>query len=130
MKSIKFPNMFGTSGTKVWEESEYRKATAQNLKLSLLSMRGHLLGDPYFGISLQQFMFEPNNYILRDQLVDTIYTQIAIFIPQLRVQRKDIKIIQDKRKACCYCQIYGINNFDYTPNSFELLLFSSDEKTV
>ena len=130
MKSIKFPNMFGTSSTNVWEENEYKHATAQNLKLTLLSMRGHLLGDPYFGVALQQYMFEPNNYILRDQLIDAIYTQVAIFIPQLRVQRRDIKIIQDKRKACCYCQIHGVNNMDYTPNSFELLLFSSGEDII
>ena len=42
MKSIKFPNMFGTSSTNVWEENEYKHATAQNLKLTLLSMRGFM----------------------------------------------------------------------------------------
>lgn len=126
MKSIKFPKMFGTSHTEVWEESEYKKATEQNLKLNLLSARGELLGDPYFGMLLQQYMFDQNSYILRDILIDMIYTQVAIFIPQLKVERRDITIFQDRRRGHLLCQIYGINRIDYTPNTYELLLFNNE----
>ena len=126
MRSIKFPKMFGTSHTEGWEESEYKKATEQNLKLNLLSARGELLGDPYFGMLLQQYMFDQNSFILRDILIDMIYTQVAIFIPQLKVERRDITIFQDRKRGHLLCQIYGINRIDYTPNKYELLLFSNE----
>jgi hypothetical protein len=123
MKSIKFPNMFSTNSTKVWEESEYLKATDQNLKLVIQSMHGELLGDPYFGTLLKEYMFDQNSYILRDIIADMIYTQVAIFIPQLYVTRKGIEIFQNKRKGQLICQIHGINQLDFQANTFELELF-------
>ena len=126
MKSIKFPNMFGTSHTEVWQETEYKQATEQNLRLNLLSMRGELLGDPYFGMILKQYLFEQNSYILRDILIDMVYTQIAIFIPQLKVERRDITIFQDRRRGHLLCQIHGINKIDYTPNTYELILMKAE----
>ena len=128
MKSIKFPNMFSTNSTKVWEESEYLKATDQNLKLVVQSMHGELLGDPYFGTLLREYMFDQNSYILRDIIADMIYTQVAIFIPQLYVTRRDIQIFQDKRKGQLICQVHGINQLDYQPNTFELLLFKDSQE--
>lgn len=128
MRSIKFPKMFGTSHTEVWQESEYKKATEQNLKLTLLSMRGTLLGDPYFGMLLHQYLFEQNSYILRDILIDMVYTQVAIFIPQLKVERRDITIFQDQRRGHLLCQIYGINQIDYTPNTYELILMQAETR--
>lgn len=128
MKSIKFPNMFSTNSTKVWEESEYLKATDQNLKLVIQSMHGELLGDPYFGTLLEEYMFDQNSYILRDIIADMIYTQVAIFIPQLYVTRRDIQIFQDKRKGQLICQVHGVNQLDYQPNTFELLLFKESQE--
>ena len=128
MKSIKFPNMFSTNSTKVWEESEYLKATDQNLKLVIQSMHGELLGDPYFGTLLREYMFDQNSYILRDIIADMIYTQVAIFIPQLYVTRRDIQIFQDKRKGQLICQVHGVNQLDYRPNTFELLLFKESQE--
>jgi hypothetical protein len=124
---MKFPKMFGTNSTRVWQESEYKEATAQNIKLVLQSMRGELLGDPYFGLVLQQYMFDQNSYLLRDIIADMVYTQIAIFIPQLYVTRSGIEIIQDKQKGKLYCQIRGINQIDYKPNTYELLLFNNEQ---
>lgn len=127
MKSIKFPRMFSTNSTRVWQESEYREATAQNIKLVLQSARGELLGDPYFGMLLQQYMFDQNSYVLRDIIADTIYTQLAIFIPQLHLTRQGIEIFQDKRKGQLICQIHGINQIDYQPNTYELILFNDTQ---
>lgn len=127
MKSIKFPNMFSTNSTRVWQESEYLDATSQNLKLLVQSMHGELLGDPYFGVLLREYMFDQNSYILRDIIADMIYTQVAIFIPQLYVTRRGIEIFQDKRKGQLICQIHGINQLDFQPNTFELLLFTNEQ---
>lgn len=124
MRSLKFPKMFGTNHTEVWLESEHRQATLQNIKLALASVRGELLGDPYFGMLIQQYTYEPNSYVLRDIIADMIYTQLAIFIPQLKVTRQGITIIQNKRKGQLICQISGINQIDFTPNAYELILFT------
>lgn len=124
MRSLKFPKMFSTNHTEVWLESEHRQATLQNIKLALASVRGELLGDPYFGMLIQQYTYEPNSYVLRDIIADMIYTQLAIFIPQLKVTRQGITIIQNKRKGQLICQISGINQIDFTPNTYELILFT------
>ena len=126
MKSLKFPKMFGTNYTQVWPESNYKEATAQNTKLLLHSMRGELLGDPYFGMLLQKYKFNQNSYVTRDLIADMVYTQVAIFIPQLKVTRKGITILQDRKKGQLICQIRGINQIDYQPNTYELVLFSND----
>ena len=127
MRSIHFPHMFNTNSTRVWKSSEYLNATKQNTKLVLYSERGELIGDPYFGLMLKQFMFDQNNYILRDQIIDMIYTQLAIFIPQVHVERKDITVFQDREKAKLYCEFSGVNQIDYQLNTYQLVLFDSNE---
>ena len=127
MRSIKFPYMFSTNGTRVWKASEYLEATKQNTKLVLHCERGELIGDPYFGLLLRHFMFDQNNYVLRDQIIDMIYTQLAIFIPQVYVERKNITVFQDREKAKLYCEFSGINKIDYQPNTYSLVLFDESE---
>ena len=100
MRSIKFPNMFRSNSTEVWKSSEYLKATKQNTFLILQTERGELECDPYFGLMLKHYLFSQNNYILKDMLIDTIYTQLALFLPQLKILRNSIEIIQDKE---CFC---------------------------
>ena len=127
MRSIKFPKMFNNSSTRVWKSSEYKEPTTQNTKLLLNSERGELIGDPYFGLLLKHFMFDPNSYILRDQIIDMIYTQLAVFIPQVKVERKNISVFQDKEKAKLYCEFTGINQIDFTVNTYYLVLFEETE---
>ena len=127
MRSIKFPRMFNTNSTRVWKPSEQLKATKQNTKLVLYSERGELIGDPYFGLMLRHFLFDQNNYVLRDQIIDMIYTQLAIFIPQVKVERKDVNVFQDREKAKLYCEFSGINQIDYSLNTYQLVLFDEGE---
>lgn len=126
MRSIKFPKMFNTSNTNVWKSSEYLEATKQNTRLVLLSTRGELFGDPYFGLMLKRYLFDQNNYVLRDAIIDMIYTQLATFIPQVSVKRKDINIFQDREKGKLYCEFSGINQIDYQPNTYNLVLFEGE----
>jgi phage baseplate assembly protein W len=123
MRSIKFPKMFSTSSTNVWKSSEYVKATTQNTILLLNTSRGELFGDPYFGVLLKRYLFDQNNYILRDSIIDVIYTQLALFIPQVKVRREDISIVQDREKGKLYCEFSGISQIDYTNNTYNLILF-------
>ena len=123
MRSYKFPNMFNTNSSQIWRVDEYGKATRQNALILLQSERGELICDPYFGILLKHYMFNQNSYILKDMLIDTIYTQLAIFLPQIKVSRNNIDIISDKLKGKLYCSFSGISQIDYTHNTFNLLLF-------
>lgn len=123
MRSFKFPNMFKSNSSQIWREDEYNEATKQNVLVLLQSERGELECDPYFGILLKHYMFNQNSYILKDMLIDTIYTQIAIFLPQVKVTRDSIDIVSDEIKGKLYCSFSGINQIDYTHNTFNLLLF-------
>ena len=123
MRSYKFPKMFKSNSSNIWRADEYGKATRQNVLLLLQSERGELECDPYFGLLLKHYMFNQNSYILKDMLIDTIYTQIAIFLPQVRVTRNSINLVTDKLKGRLYCSFSGINQIDYTHNTFNLLLF-------
>lgn len=123
MRSWKFPKMFNTNSSNIWKSTEYHEATIQNTKLVLHSTRGELFGDPYFGLLLKKFMFDQNSYVLKDQIIDMIYTQLALFIPQVKVNRNDIDIVQDQEKGRLYCQFSGINQIDYQLDTFNLLLF-------
>jgi len=123
MRSWKFPKMFSTNSSNIWKSTEYHDATVQNTILLLHTTRGELFGDPYFGLMVKRYMFDQNNYVLRDAIIDMIYTQLAMFIPQVSVKRKDIEIIQDKEKGKLYCRFSGINQIDYQLNTFNLILF-------
>lgn len=122
MNSIKFPNMFTSSRTKVVADHD---ATTQNLLLLLKSERGDFADDPEFGIRLKRFTYDQNDYILKDMIIDEIYTKIAVFMPQLTVDRKDITITQDR--ASLYVNIRAINNLDFTTDLYNLALLQGEE---
>jgi len=122
MQSFKFPNMFNTASSNIWKSSEYLNATKQNVILLLHTERGELFGDPYFGLMLKHYLYDQNNYILKEAIIDVMYTQLALFIPQVKVKREDIDIIQDKEKGKLYCKFSGINQIDYQPNTYNLVL--------
>ena len=123
MRTIKFPKMFNTNNTRVWKSSEYLDATKQSTELLLHTTRGELFGDPYFGLMLKRYLFDQNSYILKDAIIDMIYTQLSLFIPQVKVRREDIEIIQDREKGKLYCTFSGVSQIDYTHNTYNLLLF-------
>ena len=123
MNSISFPNMFTTTSTLVVKDKD---ASMQDLKLLLASEKGELFGDPFFGVRIKKYTFNQNNYVLRDILVDEIFTQVKIFAPQLTVNRNDIKVIQKGNKL--YATIKGINKLDFTTDMYQLELFQEDEE--
>lgn len=124
MTTIGFPKMFTNSNTLVVRDSH--KATMQNLKLLLSSEKGEFFGDPYYGIKLKAYMFNQNNYVLRDILIDEIYSQIQLFMPQLVVMRNDIVITSTRGKATV--RIKALNREDFQTNMYDLVLFDTEEK--
>ena len=127
MRSIQFPKMFNTTNTNVWKSSEYNRMTMQNVELLLQSERGELFGDPYYGLLLKHYLFSQNSSVLRDIIIDMIYVQVALFIPQVKLDRNNIDIIQDKEKGKLYCRFTGISQIDYTVNTYDLVLYQNTE---
>ena len=121
MKSIAFPKMFNTNSTNITKDLD---ATKQNTLLLLHSEKGELFGDPYFGIRLKRYLYEQNNYILKDVIIDEIYTQLALFMPQLVVNRRDIKIEADRAKL--YCRFKATNQANFKTDTYSLVLYDED----
>ena len=121
MTSIQFPKMFSPNSTNIKKDFE---ATKQNTLLLLHSEKGELFGDPYFGIRLKRYLYDQNNYILKDIIIDEIYTQLALFLPQLAVSRRDINIVQER--AILYCTFKAVNQIDFTIDTYSLVLYDED----
>ena len=117
MYSIKFPDMVSSITSKLVSDHE---ATIQNLKLVLLSERNTLFGDPYFGTLWRKLLYNQNNLIIRDIIIDDILTCVETFIPQLLVTRKDIQIVSDKYNI--YITIKGTNLLDYQNDTYNIKL--------
>ena len=122
MKSISYPKMFVTK-TKTGIVEDY-DATLQNLKMLLYSEKGELFGDPYFGGGVKKFLYDQNDLILKDLLVDEIYVAIGTFMPQVRVNRKDITVDVDGTKV--YCKIKATNMVNFETNLYTIPLLNSD----
>ena len=122
MNSIAFPKMI--KNNHVQTVSDY-DATLQNMKLLLGSEKGEFRFDPFFGIRLKRYLFEQNNPVLMDVLIDEIFEQLLIFMPQLIVTRSDITLTKDRAKI--YVNIKARNQKDFELNSYNLVLFNNQE---
>ena len=123
MYSIAFPNMFNSARTLLFED---HKATLSNLKLLLRSERASLLGDPYFGVLLKRILFELNNNVLRDLIIDEIYTSIITFMPQIKLNRSDIAITSNGIDV--FAEIRGLNLIDYQTDMFNICLTNNSDE--
>lgn len=119
MQSISFPKMFTNTTTKLLSDHE---ATVSNLRLLLLSEKNSLFGDPYFGTNIRKLIFEPNNVVLQDIVIDEIYTAILQFMPQVLVKRTDITIVQ--QGSDLFVTIRALNLLDYTTDLYNINLIS------
>ena len=121
MYSIQFPEMISGVTTNLKKDKE---ASAQNLKLMLLSDRGGLFGDPYFGTLWRKLIFEQNNLILRDIIIDDILVSIQTFIPQLLVKREDITVNSDRYTVTI--DIKALNLLDYQTDMYTIKLMEDE----
>ena len=123
MYSFSFPKMVSNTSAKIVSNHE---ATSQNLKLLLMSDKYSLFGDPYYGTSLKKLIFEPNNVVIKDLIIDDIYIAILTFMPQIKVNRKDITVTSNFGKV--YVNIKALNLLDYTVDLYNINLTGSEEK--
>lgn len=122
MQSISFPNIFKRVKTNTVTDHD---ATAQNLKMLIWSEKGELFGDPYYGTGLKKYLFDQNDAILQDILLDDIYTAIALFMPQVKVNRSDITF-NKKENGELSVNIKAINKIDFSPDMYNIVLVSAE----
>lgn len=122
MNSIAFPWIFKDTTTNVVEDID---ATRSNMRLLLTSDQLGLFGDPAFGTNIKRLLFEQNNNVLRDIVIDDIYTAILQFMPQVLVDRKDIKITTNG--STLQAKIKALNMLDYTTNLYVLNLLNYED---
>ena len=122
IKSIAFPNMFTRTSTNFVTDKE---ATFQNLKYLILSEKGELFGDPFYGVGLKKYLFDQNDTIIKDLVLDDMYTAIATFMPQLRINRNDLKL-RTGDKGEIFVDIRAINQLDFTTDLYSLVLLETD----
>jgi phage baseplate assembly protein W len=101
----------------------------QNCVTLLHTERGELFGDPYYGLLFKHYLFDQNSPILADVLIDIIYTQVALFIPQLKLNRNLIKIIADKERGQLYCTFTAQDQIDFTIDTYQLLLYKMERNS-
>ena len=117
MQSIKFPKMLSSTTANLVSDHE---ATAQNLVLLLRSDRQSLSGDPSYATVLKRLLFEQNNIILKDIIIDEIYSSIVTFMPQVSLTRNDIQLKIEK--DVIYVTISCVNLKDKKPNLYTIKL--------
>ena len=122
MRSISYPKMFVTK-TKTGVVQDY-DATLQNLKLLIFSEKGELFGDPYFGTGLKRYLYDQNDVVLQDLLIDELYMAIATFMPQIKISRNDITITADGTTVLC--TIKALNRLDYQTNLYTIPLLDTN----
>jgi len=122
MNCLAWPKIFKGNATTILTDKE---ASKKCLHLLLLSEAREFFGDPDFGIKLKKYTFDQNNYILKDILIDELYTKIRTFCPQIYLERKNVVINQDGNKIVA--TINCINRYDFTVNSYDLVLFEQED---
>jgi phage baseplate assembly protein W len=119
MYSLSFPDMFSKNGARTMLV-EGHEATLSNLKLVLASTKNSLLGDPDFGSLLRRKLFEQETPILKDLVIDDIYTTILTFMPQLVLKRSDITVEYDGIDL--FATIKCTNLIDYELDTYTINL--------
>lgn len=124
MISLAFPEMFTNSKTMLYND---REATVSNLKLLLLSDKMSLLGDPYFGTNLKRMIFDNGSVLLRDIIIDDVYTAIITFMPQIQLTRDNIDVEIDDLTVTI--TIRCINKLNYQTDLYIIKLTDGDYST-
>ena len=121
MYSIRFPEMLLSQKAVLVQDHD---ATFQNLKYLLLSDKMSMMGDPYYGTNLKRLLYSQSK-ILKDILLDDIYTAVARFMPQIRMSRNDMDIYVEDQNV--YVQFSCTNIVDHVNNLYKICLTSTEQ---
>lgn len=102
-----------------------KAASEQNARLLIASDKLTLFGDPYFGSNIKKLLFDSNNVILQDIIIDDIYSAISTYMPQIRLLRENISVQSDRNTVTV--RIRAQNLLDYTFEEYTLNLLTVEE---
>lgn len=123
MYSIAFPNMLSLNRTNLVKD---RDATYSNLYLILKTVTKECLyGDPYYGTNLLRIIYQQNDLLVKELVVDEIYTAIRTYIPQLQLTRENITVVGKGTKL--FAEIRAINLIDQKLDLYEIELTDFSE---
>lgn len=125
MYSIAFPDIFASSRTKLVKDHD---ATSSNLLLILNTLtRNCLYGDPYYGTNLAAILYQQNGVFLEDLVKDEIYSAIRQYIPQLKIDRKNIEVYSEGTKL--YARFSAVNLIDQKLDLYNIELTDFSQAT-
>lgn len=123
MYAIAFPNIFNGSTVNLY--SDYT-AVKSNLKNLLSSNKGGLFGDPAFGTKIKPILWDQEAIpVLKELITDEIYEAIYSYMPQIEIQRSNIKV--DIRGTIVSITIKVTNNPDITSDMFQIDLLKDED---
>ena len=122
MIAISFPDMIKSNKTAIKRD---KAASEQNARLLIASDKLTLFGDPYFGSNIKKLLFDSNNVILQDIIIDDIYSAISTYMPQIRLLRENIFVQSDGNSVTV--RIRAQNLLDYTFEEYTLNLLTVEE---
>lgn len=122
MNAVSFPDMIKSNKTAIKRD---KAASEQNARLLIASDKLTLFGDPYFGSNIKKLLFDSNNVILQDIIIDDIYSAISTYMPQIRLLRENIFVQSDGNSVTV--RIRAQNLLDYTFEEYTLNLLTVEE---
>ena len=122
MYSFGFPQMLRSNTSVLISD---KQAVRSNLVLILSSEQLSHFGDPLFGCRLKQALFEQEQSLVVDLLIDEIYTTIVTFIPQVYLTRKDIELTTDGTDV--FATVHYIFALDNTSDLYTINLTNTVE---
>jgi len=121
VNTIGFPKIFNGNSTIIKSGQE---ATKQSIRLLVSCESGEFFGDPDFGVRLKRYFFEQNNNILKDILIDELYTKIVAYCPHIYLERKNIVVFASGSKLVA--NITYRDQETFITDMFSLVLFRTE----
>jgi phage baseplate assembly protein W len=73
----------------------YKEMVKQNMKMLILTSPGERMMDPYFGVGLRNFLFQPNHPKTWGTIEGRIKIQVKKYMPFVKVQNIDFGSMDD-----------------------------------
>lgn len=99
--SFRFPNMFNTVTGETVLDTEYASIN-RCIALILTTAKGELLGDPDFGCTLYEQLFNVRTESLDDIIKTDIVDSLTRYEKRIDVSKTDIEISQDSNNKNAY----------------------------
>jgi phage baseplate assembly protein W len=119
--NIRFPFFDSPKGYFLDMTKTNKDAIKADLMHLLLTNKGERLYLPDFGTNLRQYLFEPNASNVSRDIKEEIQTTIDKYIPNLKIDRLEVKQSQKSEYAVVVRLEYTVTNSTFTQNDFILL---------